>query len=357
MAIKTSLVSLPLVLLFACAGDPVVGPGGGDDTPGGDDVESRTRVAGTYEVTSSYDLTSSETLPPLVTDIVLPLTEFSENPTGTIIDLILAADTPITPILENIPSALLGIFEATMNNLIEDRLYENVPLIEQITGYADLAATIVTDFDVVTTMQVGSVDDAGNANATHSLSGFAFDNNGERVFIDTPEIVDALAVARDVSVNVDLRGNTGTIDIGSHAMELPIGDFAVLGLNAAIQAQTDYNDLGDLLGGIVDCPGIAAEVGDLCLGSFCVADESQLSSICETGLNLVAQQVESRLAAIGDAQLLMSGGQAQVMIGSKSDSTSGGAVNAMESGSWDTAFGLGSFSLPMQSDFEARRLD
>jgi len=358
MAIKTSLLTIPFVFLFACGGESVVGPGGPDDSPGGGgDVETATRVAGTYEVTSSFDLTTSNALPPIVSDVVLPLSQFSENPTGTIIDLIKVANTPISPLLNSIPSGLLGLFENTMNNLIEDKLYNNVPILETIASYADVAATIVTDFDVVTTLQVGNVDDAGNANATHSLAGFAFDNNGTRVFIDTPELLDTLTVARDVSVNVSLEGSANTIDIGSHSMGLPIGDFAVLGLNAAIQAKTEYDDLGGLLGGLVDCPGIAANIGDLCLSFVCFANESQISGICETGLDLVAQQVESRLSSIGDAEIVMMGGQAQVIVGSKSDSASGDSVNAMQSGSWDTEFGLGSYSLPLQSAFEARRVD
>ena len=49
--------------------------------------------------------------------------------------------------------------------------------------------------------------------------------------------------------------------------------------------------------------------------------------------------------------------QAQVMIGSKTDSLDGGSVNEMRAGAWDTEFGLGNHNLPIQASFEARRMD
>ena len=358
MAIKTPLITVPLLLLFACAGDPTVGPDGTSDPSGdGDDIETSTRVAGTYEVTSSFDLTSSAALPPIVTDIVQPLTNFSENPTGTIIDLIKASNSDASDLIDKIPGTLLSIFEATMNNLIEDKLYGNVPVLEVVGDYADLAATIVTDFDVITTLQVGTVDSAGNGNSSHALAGFAFDNDGTRVVIDTPALLDTLTTAQDVAVNVSLSGSSGTIDIGDHNLSMPIGDFAVYGLNAAIQAKTEFDDLGGLLSGMVDCTGIAANIGDLCLGFVCVANESQVAGLCEFGLDLVADQIESRLAAIGTAEIRLVGGQASVSLGAKSDSTAGDAVTAMEAGSWDTEFALDARSFPVQAGFEARRVD
>lgn len=358
MAIKTPLLSLPLLLLFACAGDPNGDPDGtGDPSGGGDDIGTSTKVDGTYEVTSSFDLTTSEALPGIVSEIVQPLTNFSDNPTGTIIDLIAAGDTPASDLIDKIPATLRSILETTMNNLIEDQVYGGVPVLELVADYADLIATIVTDFDVITTMQVGTVDSAGNGNSSHALAGFAFDMDGTRMVIDTPELLDTLTTARDVAVNVSLSGSSGTIDIGDHNLSLPIGDFAVYGLDAAIQANTEFDDLGDMLSGMVGCTAIAANIGDLCLGFVCVVSESQLAGLCETGLDLVADQIESRLAAIGTAEIRLVGGQASVALGAKSDSTSGDAVTAMEAGSWDTEFALDARSFPVQAGFEARRVD
>lgn len=356
MALKKTLLTTPLLFLLACSGDPSVGPGSGDDSSGGDDnITTSTRVAGNYEVTSSYDLTTSSALPDVVSDVVLPLSNLSDNPTGTIIDLIKATDSPAADLIDKIPPVLLGVLEATMNNLIEDKLFDGQPVVGEIAEYTDLVASIIMDFDVITELEVGTADDAGNANANHKLVGFAFERDEMRVVVEPPELLGTLAVARDVSVNVDLDGRS--IDIGNHALELPLGDIAVYGLNAAIAATTDFEDLGDALGGVVNCPSIAAEIGPLCISSICVADEDQVSGLCEFGLDMVAAEVEKQIKKIDVAQLRMMGGQAKIVADSKSDTTGDSAVSAMNSGSWDTEFGISDKVLPLQSDFEARRID
>src|SRR5690606_29198003 len=131
--------------------------------------------------------------------------------------------------------------------------------------------------------------------------------DGTRIVLNTPELLDILSTARDVAVNVSLSGSAGTIDIGDHDLSLPIGDFAVVGLNAAIQSNTEFDDLGDLLAGAIGCTDIAANIGDLCLGFVCPVSESQVAGLCETGLNLVAERIESRLAALGTAEIRLVG--------------------------------------------------
>lgn len=362
MLIKTPLLVAPLALLLACASDPAGGPGesgpnGNDNGGGGDDVTTSTRLAGNYEVTSTYRLADNANLPSVVTNVVVPLSNLSENPTGTIIDLVKSTNTPAATVLNAIPGPLLSVFESTMNNLIENKLYENVPVLEQITSYTDLVAGMLVNFDVVTELEIGEADEAGNANATHSLVGITFDRNGTNTHVNTPELLDTLTLARDVSVHAEFSGVTSSIDIGDHGLHLPLGEFAVYGVNAAIAATTDFEDIGDALGGIVNCEGIAGQIGDLCIGFVCVANESQLQSICETGLDLVAQQVENRIKAIDVAELRMSSGQADIRASAKNDSTEDNEVSAFKAGTWDTVFQFGSFAMPSASSFEAVRIN
>lgn len=363
MLIKTPFLVAPLALLLACSSDPSGGPdgmgpnGGGGGNGDGDEITTRTQLSGTYEVTSTYNLATNAELPPIVSNVVVPLSNLADNPTGTIIDLVKATNTPAATALNAIPGPLLSIFESTMNNLIEDKLYENVPVLEQITSYTDLVAGMLVEFEVVTQLEVGTVDEAGNAEATHTLVGLAFDKDGSNTFVNTPELLDTLTIARDVSVHAEFSGITSSIDIGDHGMHLPLGEFAVYGLNSAIAATTDFEDLGDALGGIVNCESIAGQIGDLCISFVCVANESQLQSICETGLDLVAQQVENRIKDIDVAELRMSAGQADLRASAKTDSTQGNEVSAFRSGAWDTVFHFGSYELSTPSSFEAERIN
>src|SRR5690606_19959362 len=109
-------LALPLALVLACTGGDDRGPAG----VGEDGVS-----AAAYELTTTVDATDA--LPPAASEAIEILGGLADDPAGTLIGLLEAADLPIVnEVLGAIPSALRGSVEGWINDFIFDQLYMGV---------------------------------------------------------------------------------------------------------------------------------------------------------------------------------------------------------------------------------------
>ena len=233
--------------------------------------------------------------------------------------------------------------EAQINDYVKDQLADNN--LADIAEYIDMLATMLKNFEVITELDVGKTDSAGNANATHTLSAIAFQKDGARLVVNA-DILSSLSAARNVSVNADFGANT--LDVGDHAFKLPLGEFAVAGFHLALEEKFGITDLGAALQEMVDCKGLATNIGDVEAFGFTVASESQIENFCNDGLEKLPAQLDAQIRKLEFAELHMIGGEGSLQMASKS-------VNAMK-GTWSSEFGIkgNGFSLP--SIFEAIRM-
>ncbi len=344
MALKSSLLLAPLLFAVACSNS--MGPNDGTDTdPNEPDAPPVSQIAGNYEVTSAYDLRLSPDLPAAVADALGPLSGLADNPAGTLIDVLKNSNSDIANLLDSLPGGLQQLAEAQINNYIQDKLFQDAPVAEQIVQYVDMIAEMLTNFEVITNLELGNADAAGNVNANHTLTAVAFPMDGARTVVPTPDILNTLSIARDVSVHVDLGARS--MVFGDHAFQLPLGDFAVTAFHQALSSQFGVTDLGATLNEMIDCPGLAAQVGDICISGFCLVSEPQIADFCVQGLNKAADQLDEQIRKLEYAQLHMVGGEASLQMSSSSLGSF--------TGNWDAEFGIngGGFSLP--SAFKATR--
>lgn len=352
MAIKSAFVLAPLLLAVACAADPS-GPNGPSDPNDPNDPNSPdavAQIAGDYEVTSAFDLRNSEDMPAIIADALGPLSGLADDPAGTLLDAL--EGTQIGDLLDSVPAVLRAVVEDQINQYIQDKLYEGVPVAGQIADITDMVSTILTNFEVVTDLRVGTADEAGNANAEHSLVAVAYPQDGDRIVVNTPEVINALAIARDVSLHVNL--DTNELNFGDHALELPLGDFAVTAFHAALESQFGISDLGDALSDMVNCGGLAANIGDIQVAGFTVVSQSQLTSFCEQGLDAAADQVDEQIRRLEMAQLHFMGGGGTFDMESKSDGLGSTQLGAMD-GSWQSELGINDSGFSAPSTFKAVR--
>ncbi len=350
MAIKSSLILAPLLFSVACAGQ-AVGPEGADPSdPGEPNGEAITQIAGEYEVTSAFDLRNAPEMPQIISDALGPLSGLADDPAGALFDAL--EGTQIGDLLDSVPAVLRSVVEAQINDYIQDKLYEGVPVAGQIAEITDMVASLLTNFEVVSSLRVGTADEAGNANAQHSLTAIAYPQAGQRHVVAIPEIVSTLAVARDVSLNVDL--DTSTVNFGAHALELPLGDFAVTAFHAALESQFGITDLGDALDDMINCDGLAANVGEIQVAGFTLVSESQLSGFCADGLDQVAAQVDVQIRRLETASLQFAGGDGSVDMETMSDGLGSTQMSAMD-GSWSSELGINNGSFATPSSFKAVR--
>lgn len=337
--------ALPLALVLGCAGD---GGGGMQDGPAGGD-EGSDPVAGRYEVTSTFDLSQSEVIPGLIGDALGPLTSFREDPAGSLLALLESTDAPVvTDLLDAVPDSLRDKLLDAVNDYVFDQLYDGVPVADEIATWTDDLANMLTHFDVMTELGLGTVDEAGNLSASHTLAAISFQLRGETRLVDTPALLDQLTVARNVSCNVAL--GESRIDIGDHAFHLPLGNFAVVAFNQGLEKTLGVGSTREALGLLIDCGGLAADVASKCVGPVCIGHESEIEAFCDAGLDALAAEVEARIASIDFAELHLAAGAGQVADAAAED----GLVDRIE-GEWQTELNVDGKAVPVPAAFVATR--
>jgi hypothetical protein len=345
MASLPRLLALPLALVVGCTG--------ADD---GGDLGEAGVAAATYELTTTVDATDA--LPAIAAEAIELLGGLADDPAGTLIGLLEAADLPIVDqVLGAIPAALRGSVEGWINDFIFDQLYMGVPVTEEIARWAQDLSGILTHFEIASRMDMGNVAPAGDASANHTLAGVAFDFRGSRQLVNAPDIVGQLTMARDVSCQLaSTEGGGAAIDIGDHAFHMPLGDFAVVGFNMGLQQLAGFSDLRDALGSVIDCAALAQSVASRCILSVCVGHAAEIEQLCVAGIDLLASEVERRIASIDYAELRLASGQAALVSADKQDA--GGALrfDRIDDGSWQAAVDVDGLVVPVGATFVGRRL-
>lgn len=351
MTRRRTMLALPFAALVACSGS-----GDGRGGQGQDQLPDEDILSGQYAITSHFDLSSAEGTPERAKAAVSALTGLADDPAGTMFALLQAADLPVLgELLDSVPSVLVDQVAGFMNEYLVSRLYDGVPAAEVIANIADDVATALTDFEVASTFDLGAMDGEGVAGANHRLAAVAFQLGGARQEVDTPELIDTLTQANDVECSVTLDSGVdpgehgGTIAIGEHAFNLPLGDFLIVALDQALEAQFGVGDLAEALGLVVDCAGMATYVGGQCLLGVCIGHEPEIEAVCLAGLDLVASKVEEQIVKIDYAALRLMAGEAALATGD------GGLISRFDPGMWQVALDVDGRELPTSATFVGRR--
>ncbi len=329
--------ALSLLLSAACTG-------GGEE-----EVEVPAEaVVGQYEVTSTYDATGA--LPDVASDTLGILDGLADDPAGTLIDLAAEAGAPI----DWVPDALRDKFADWVNEYIASRVFQGAPVTEEIARWTQDIAGMLHHFDIISTMDLATIEDSTSAN--HVLAAVAFDFRGARRVVDTPDIVEQLTIARDVSCSIAGAGEgEARLDVGDHAFHMPLGDFAVVGFNMGLEQVLGIADLHAALALLIDCPGLAEEVSSRCFGPVCVGHRDEIEGFCNMGIDLVVNQVESRIASIDFAELHLASGEAAMLDAGKEDAVLDGTFDRIDRGVWQATVNIDGAELPVEATFVGTR--
>ncbi len=330
--------ALALLMSSACTG------GGGEDAA---EVPPEA-VVGQYQVTSTYNAAGA--LPDVATDTLAILDGLADDPAGTLIALAEEAGAPI----DWVPDAVRDQFANWVNEYIASRVFQGAPVTEEIARWTQDITGMLHHFDIVSTMDMATLE--GTTTVNHTLAAVAFDFRGTYRLVDTPDIVDQLTIARDVSCDLaDTGDGQARIDIGDHAFHMPLGDFAVDGFNLGLQEVLGIADLTAALELLIDCPGLADQVSSRCIGPLCVGHRDEIESFCRMGIDLVVDKVESRIASIEFAELHLASGEAAMLDAAKGDSVLDGTFDQIDSGVWQALVNIDGVELPVDATFVGAR--
>lgn len=304
---------------------------------------------------NEFDLTVSNVLPEMVYTYVDLLARLRDNPAGTLFDLLEQADVPLlSDLMAALPSSLESSLEGWLNDAIESTNYQDTTAVQAIDAILVLAQTVLTRFDLVSELDLPDIDGVDAGQASHRLNALRLHAAGNdfEIPIELPATDPPLFVtATELTASMSLyQGGAAQLGLDLHSFGLPYGEYAYQGLEYVVTAQYGMG-IRDTLGAIVDCPSAAAQVASKCVLGVCVGHEQELTALCEQGLDLAVEELQSRLYELRFDAVELGNGQAVYTC--DPDNASFAQIG---DGTWDARIDIGTGLRPAPATFSGTRL-
>jgi hypothetical protein len=295
---------------------------------------------GPYAVRTTVDFTVEAIAPPQVELVIHTLREFSTNPAHALIDAASAAGVPaLGALYDALPSQLTDKLEGWIDDEVGKLVIAGKPNTEYAGDIAMLADIALTQF------AVDSELDLRGTTAQHRLTALDLHPAGLDVRVPIDGIAgDILTQNPDVQV-----AEGGNVTLGEQHFGLNYGEYAWQGIEAA-STQLFGADVRTALGNAVNCPHLAKTIADKCVLFVCVGHESELTDICNGGLDAIVDIAHNALAAQRLEAFHIIGGTVQLV-----DDTGDGVGDRLANGTWDAELNLGLGLRHAPATFEGSR--
>ena len=239
---------------------------------------------GPYAVTSNVEITIEALLPEPAANLVGTLRDFSQNPAQTLFDVAEDAGVPaVGTIRDYLPAILEDKLEGWINTEINKLTIAGLPVPQFAGSIVALAETALSQVDIASTLTIDGTT------ATHTLTTLDLAPAGIDVQLELGQFPDEI-----VTQTASSATTRSTLSIGDHMFSVAYGHYAWQALEANMIA-TYGTDIRGLLGAAVDCPTLASSVANKCVLGQCVGHATELTQICERGLDEVVARAKAKL--------------------------------------------------------------
>lgn len=341
---STAALAALLGLTGACAGDsdePTDDGAGGDDVGNPDDDlggdPTTFLLAGTYEVDSTFDLASG--VPGRAGEALALIIDLTDDPYD-----------PATWLLDRIDNDTLNQYRSALEPLLFELIQQQAPdLVQDLLALGNKMGDLTREFGTISELEIR---EAGSGyEASHQLTGFAFEIDGSPYVVTVAELGASSPAAESVALAYDDRG---ILTVGDHAVRVPYGGFLALAVDQIVVPALDpfADDLEDLLARAVDCADVGFEIAyELGFGS-----PSTYEALCETGVTAGAAYLMGELRGIDEnAPVTLNVAGTAVAVDRDRDTR----VDELTRGTWQGAVDYAGTSAELAQDdgaFRAKRL-
>ncbi|MCU1280637.1 MAG: hypothetical protein JWM53_4183 [bacterium] len=330
----------------------------GPGEPINDTPPPSAKYAGIYSAVAPLDLTQNGVLPGVVGPALGALIELHDHPGKALLDIVAIANIPtVSDAVKNMPSFLRDILSGLLDKLIIDQVYANVPVVDQITniisGITEMAKTI----EVHNTLTVHTPAMDGSATIDQQVTdvGFKLLNQSTLVAFDANEKAMAhTAMPGSVKAHANAPVADADLSLGGGKMTLPFGELLLQAAGPLLFGQFGgATDLKGALHNLVDCQSAAQSISDA-LGGY--LSPSLVNTLCTAALDVLADQVTSRIDAITFKDVQISGGAAFLLDVSQSKPKEDYQSDRVAQGKWDWTFTVSGSSVKVPSTFAGDRI-
>jgi hypothetical protein len=257
-------------------------------------------ATGNYALTTTLDLPASLVAPQQAADAFATLQGLRKDPARTLFDLAEQAGVPHAQTLHQaLPDILQSRLDGWINAFVTHAVFEGRPVNGELDALIAAGARLQLQVDLLSDLSLSAPDPGGTCAATHTVRALrltALPDQGAITIPALPAPIASGATEARLAVRLSAPRAHGDalVTAGDHAFGLPIGQYMVAALDASLR-QRYGADLRGLLGSMIDCRAMATSVARECLGPACVGHESELESVCGSGLDELADQVRQRL--------------------------------------------------------------
>lgn len=346
---RLAITSLLLVTAAAGCVLPTHSTGDDDGTDPTDPTEpsnpnptnpTPTPVAnGPYAVTSNVEITIEALLPEPAANLVETMRDFSQNPAHTLLDVCEDAGVPaVGTIRDYLPSFLEEKLEGWINDEINKVTIGGVPVPQFAGSIVALAETTLSQVNIESTLTI----DGGSA--THRLTTLDLAPAGIDSQLELGQFPNEIVSATTTS---STRGST--LSIGDHMFSVAYGRYAWQALEAQI-VSTHGTDIRGLLSAAINCPSIAHTVANKCVWGQCVGHETELTTICERGIDEVVSRAKAKLESFRFDALHLEAGTATMV-----DANNDHLAESLSAGVWTAEINAGQGLRHAPATFSATR--
>ncbi len=293
------------------------------------------RTEAGYTLATRIDVTAASLLPESASSYLEKLRLLRDDP-GEAFFVVL--DEAGVPLVAELRAALPDAIEGKLKGWIRDAMPAEVNAhLDILLGAADQA---LAGFDLVSTLDLPAYDEGGFSAATHTATALRFGD----VEVVVPRVDTVTSVPVDAVLSRGSAPSSAHLDLGPHGFSLAYGE-RIFDL---LEARSP-GGLRARLGELVDCPAVAAEVAARCFLDVCVGHATELTALCERGLDEVIVAARKKLAELRFDALRFEHGTGELL-----ESSGDGLVDTV-SGSWTCQANLGMGLRPVNASFAGVR--
>jgi len=325
---RTALLGLlATVSLVGCGTSPADGDGGEFDGEHGTPENPVPAKTGPYSVINKVDFTVEAILPAQMELVVTTLREMETNPAHALISIADRAGVPAVGALYGaIPGVLKDKLEDWINGEINKVQINGKPVGAYCGQIAKLAELALTRFEVDSQLEING------GTATHRLTALDLMPTGIiNVKVPIGGFVGDL-LTQEPSIDV---AEGGALTLGEQHFGLNYGEYAWQGIEM-ISQQLFGGTVRETLGKAINCPGLANTISNKCVLGVCVGHKTELTAICEGGLDAAVDLVHDRLADMRVEALHLASGTARLV-----DEDGDGVGDKIVDGTWEAEMNLG----------------